>query len=57
MANLKAIAQIVPNSAPRWSYLLSAVQVHTTTHCNIYREQLDHAPPKTGPGCLEDVLQ
>jgi hypothetical protein len=25
--------------ATRWSYLFSAVQVHTTTHCRFYREQ------------------
>ena len=25
---------------PRWSYILSTVQVHTTTHCMSYREQL-----------------
>jgi len=23
---------------PHWSYLLSAVQVHTATHCRYYRE-------------------
>jgi hypothetical protein len=38
------IGQIAPNWVPRlrgpcWSYLLSAGQVHTTTHCRLYREQ------------------
>ena len=31
--------------APSW---LSAVQVHTATHCRFYRVQLDPAHPKTG---------
>jgi len=32
-------------------HLLSAIQVHTTTHCRFYREQqLGHAPPKIDPG-------
>jgi hypothetical protein len=30
---------------PHWSNLLSAVQVHTTTHCRFNREQLDPTPP------------
>jgi len=34
---------------PRRSYLLSAVQVCTTTHCLFCREQLGSAPPKAGP--------
>jgi hypothetical protein len=37
------IGQIAPNWAPNWSYLLSAVQVHTTTHCRFYREH--HCAP------------
>ena len=36
--DLKALGPIVPNCAPRLSYQLSAVQVHTTTYC-MYREQ------------------
>ena len=28
------------NWALSWSYLLLTVQVHTTTHCRVYREQL-----------------
>ena len=36
---LQPIGPIVPNWAPRWSYLLSATHVHTTTHCMFYREQ------------------
>ena len=34
---------------PRWSCLLSAFQVHTTTHCRFYREQLGPAHHKAGP--------
>jgi hypothetical protein len=37
---LKPILPIAPNWAPRWSYILSAVQVHTTTHRRFNREQL-----------------
>ena len=33
-----------------WSHLLSAVQVHTTTQCMFYREQLGPTPPKAGHG-------
>jgi len=39
------IGPIAPILTPRWSYLLSAVQVHITTHCMFYRAQ--HWP-KTG---------
>ena len=35
------IGTIALNRAPGWSYLLSAVQVHTTTQCMFYREQED----------------
>jgi hypothetical protein len=38
-SSLQPIGPIVPNWAPRWSYLLSATHVHTTTHCMFYREQ------------------
>ena len=38
-ADLKPIPSIVPNWASRWSYIFSAIQVHTTTHCRFYREQ------------------
>jgi len=31
-ADLKAIGPIAPNWHPPWNYLLSAVQIHTTTH-------------------------
>jgi hypothetical protein len=30
-------------------YFQSDVQVHTTSHCRFYREQLDPAPHKAGP--------
>ena len=46
---LKPIAPIAPYWAPRWNDLLSAVQVHITTHCRLHREQLGPSPPKTGP--------
>ena len=36
---LKPIGPIALNWSQRWSYLLSAVQVHTTAHCRCYREQ------------------
>jgi hypothetical protein len=39
MADLTPNGQLSPNWAPHWSYLLSVVQVHTTTHCMFYREQ------------------
>ena len=48
-ADLKPIGSIAPNWASGWSYLLSAVQVHTTTHCMFYREQLVPVLPKTDP--------
>ena len=38
-ADLIPIPPIAPNWASRWSYILSAIQVHTTTHCRFYREQ------------------
>ena len=39
------------NWTPRWLYLLTAVQLHTTTlHCMFYREQLHPAHPKADPG-------
>ena len=43
-ASLKPFWLIAPNwvrclrGAKHWSYLISAVQVHTTTHCRFYRE-------------------
>jgi hypothetical protein len=46
-AGIKPIGQITP---PCWSYLLLAVQVHTTTHCRFYKEQqMGPSPPKAGP--------
>jgi hypothetical protein len=47
------IGQIAPNwvlrlRGPRWSHLLSAVQVHTTTHCRLYRE---HNWVRSSYGC------
>jgi len=30
---------IGPNWAPHWCYLLSPFQVHTITHCKIYRDK------------------
>ena len=44
--DLKPIGPIAPNWTPWWSYLLLAVQVHTTTHCML--EQLGPAPPTAG---------
>ena len=41
------IGQIAPNWVPRWSS--AAVQVHTTTSCMFYREQLGSALPRAGP--------
>jgi hypothetical protein len=38
-SGLKLIRPITHNWASRWSYLLSAVQVLTTTYCRFYREQ------------------
>ena len=46
---LKSIRPFAPILTLRWSYLLSNVQLHTTTHCRFYREQLDPAPPKASP--------
>jgi hypothetical protein len=45
----KSIRPFAPILTLHWSYLLSNVQVHTTTHCMFYREQLDPAPPKASP--------
>lgn len=45
-AGHQQIGPFAPNGVPRWSYLISAVQVHTTTHCKIYTEQLSPTPPK-----------
>ena len=47
------IGQIAPNwvprlRGPRWSYLLSAVQVHTTTHCRLY---IEHNWVRSSYGC------
>jgi len=47
--NIEAITkrgphQLLPIWAPRWKYLLSVVQVHTTTLCMFYRKQ--HWVPK-----------
>ena len=42
-AGIKPIGPIAPNWAPHWSYTLWTDQVHTTTHCRFYREQLDPA--------------
>ena len=45
-ASLKPIA---PNWAPRFIYS-RLFQVHTTTHCRVYREQqLSPSPPKAAP--------
>ena len=41
--------QIGPRAVVISSYLLSAIQVYTTTHCMFYREQLSPASPKGGP--------
>ena len=46
---LKSIKPFAPILTLRWSYLLSNVQLHTTTHCSFNREQLDPAPPKASP--------
>ena len=45
----KSIRPFAPILTLRWSYLLSAVHVHTTAHCMLNREQLDPAPPKARP--------
>ena len=45
------IGPIPPNWAPRWSYLLTAVQVHTTTHCRfLQRTALGPAPLRPAAG-------
>ena len=49
MAGLKPIGTIASYWALHCSCLVSAVQVHTTTHCKFYREQFDPAPLKAGP--------
>jgi hypothetical protein len=36
--DIKSIGPIAPNWTPHWSYLLSAIQAHTTTHCTDYTE-------------------
>ena len=44
--------------APHLSYLLSVVQVYTTTHCRFYWEQLGPAPPKDDPAwcrCIQNT--
>jgi hypothetical protein len=56
-AGLKPIGTIPPNWTPRWSYMLSAVQIHTTTHYMFYIEQLDPALPKAGPTCPSYLLR
>ena len=33
------VGPIAPNCPPCWSYLISVVQVHTTTYCIFHREQ------------------
>jgi hypothetical protein len=45
-AGHQQIGPFAPSWVPRWSYLISVVQVHTTTHCKIYTEQLSPTPPK-----------
>jgi hypothetical protein len=52
-AGLKPIEPIAYNWAPCRSYLLHAVQVHTTTRCRFYREQLGPTPPIPGPGAID----
>ena len=57
-ADLKAIGPIAPNWGPPWNYLLSAVQVRTTTHNTLSFLQrtaiiiicMGPASPKAGPG-------
>lgn len=49
-ASLKTIRAIARNWGLCCSYLLSAVQVHTTTYCKFYREQLGLVTIKAGPG-------
>jgi hypothetical protein len=46
---LKPIGTIASYWALHCSCLVSAVQIHTTTHCKFNREQFDPAPPKAGP--------
>lgn len=38
-SGLKPIGPIDPNWALRWSYILSTVEEHTTSHCRFNREQ------------------
>jgi len=47
-AGLKPIRPIAPNWTPRWNYLISAVQVNTTTHYRSYIKQLVPAHPEVG---------
>ena len=49
MAGFKPIGPIALNWVSHWHYLLSAVDVHATTHFMFYREQFVTAPPTTGP--------
>jgi len=46
---LELIRPFAPILTLRWRYLLSNVQVHTTTHCRFYREQLGPALPNVSP--------
>jgi hypothetical protein len=52
-AALTPIEPIAYNWAPCRGYLLHAVQVHTTTRCRFYREQLGPTPPMPGPGAID----
>ena len=51
MTGLKWIGPIAPIWALHWSYLLLAVEVHTTTYCRFYREQLRPALELSTLGC------
>jgi len=57
-AGLKPIGLIAHNWAPRWSYLLLSVQVHTTTHCRIYttRKGRGAAYPKAFHKIMMDIV-
>jgi hypothetical protein len=55
-AALTPIEPIAYNWAPCRGYLLHAVQVHTTTRCRFYREQLGPTPPMPGPGAIQKLL-
>ena len=43
---VKPIVSIAPNWVQRWSCLLSAVQVHTTTHCRFLSGTAMYPSPK-----------